>query len=624
MIFRLISVRKMGLLLALVPLLLVFQPTAAAVRMVTNTNDSGSGSLREAITLSNVASDVDTIQFSIGSGVQTITLLTQLPIITNPITIDGTTQNGFNGTPLIEINGNAKACFILRAGNSVIRSLSIFNCSINGIYVEGLNSTNITIAGNYVGIRADGITAFANGQEGITLAVPQTTNNVIGGTTVADRNVISGNGLSGISLDDVVNNKVIGNYIGVSADGTTAVPNGGYGVLIYDRSDYNIIGGAAPGEGNLISGNTLDGVSLQGTGTVGNQVLGNHIGTNAAGTAALPNGRDGINLAGVYDSIIGGAASGAGNLISGNVRYGIELTGYFTRTNIIQGNFIGTDVTGLLPLGNGQDGIRIEQESRLNVIGGTASGAGNTIAYNGGMGIYVTTGAGNVMRRNLLFANTGLGIDLHPIGVTPNDLKDADDDNGNLNQNYPLLTSKRNGVTGTLNSLPSTTFAIELFQVSSCDPFGNGEAETYLGTLDVTTDTAGNAAFSWPMSLVVGDIITATATDPQGNTSEFSACAEVEPSPPDAAPSANVYDTATPTLTWLGVSWAMSYELQINTNASFTGTMVWSDNNLTSGYLHTVIDPLPDGVYYWRIRAKKADGTMGVWSPVDRFEVLTP
>ncbi|PYS64875.1 MAG: hypothetical protein DMF74_05600 [Acidobacteria bacterium] len=231
------------------------------------------------------------------------------------------------------------------------------------------------------------------------------------------------------------------------------------------------------------------------------------------------------------NTIIGGTAPGAGNLISANAD-GIDIANSSTG-NLIRGNFIGTKADGVSPLGNTNSGVGIFTGSSNNSVGGTVAGAGNRIAFNT-RGVVVDSGTGNTILSNSIFSNAGVGIDLTPVaGVTANDNCDTDSGPNNL-QNFPVLTSAVAGVVnttiqGTLNSIPSTTFRIEFFANASCDNSGNGEGQTFLGFTNTTTDASCNANFSFsvPNASMTGPIITATATDPGNNTSEFSACRTV-------------------------------------------------------------------------------------------------
>lgn len=210
---------------------------------------------------------------------------------------------------------------------------------------------------------------------------------------------------------------------------------------------------------------------------------------------------------------------------------------FFGLRNLVQGNLIGTDVTGGAALGNGGHGVDVG--CYQNVVGGTAGGASNRIAFNGGDGVSVGCATGNQVRANSIFLNGDLGIDLGNDGVTANDPNDGDTGANNL-QNFPVLSSATTNagyttVTGSLNSTPSITFDVDLFVSPSCDSSGHGEGETFLKTVQITTDPGGNGLFSETFVSVENQFVTATATDPNGNTSEFSACQAVREAQADLA-----------------------------------------------------------------------------------------
>ncbi|MDW8241475.1 MAG: right-handed parallel beta-helix repeat-containing protein, partial [Acidobacteriota bacterium] len=247
-----------------------------------------------------------------------------------------------------------------------------------------------------------------------------------------------------------------------------------------------------------------------------------------------------------------GTTAGARNIISGNNGNGVRIFAFFGRGasgNHVQGNFIGTDVTGAADLGNSGNGILIEGAPN-NMIGGTAAGAGNLIAFNGQPGVFVagTTTTGNAIRRNSIHSNGGLGIDLEPLGgtpgVTPNDACDGDTGANNL-QNFPVLVSASSSggsttITGTLNGVANRLFILDFFATTPCDPSGHGEGQTFLGSATVTTDSTCNASFTVtvPIALTSAQNVTATATDTTTNdTSEFSACVGVTV-PPNQPPNA--------------------------------------------------------------------------------------
>ena len=415
-----------------------------------------------------------------------------------------------------------------------------------GLAVE--DSTHIAIRGNLIGTNAAGTAALPN-LDGISLG--QSTTVQIGGVLPAERNVISGNRANGIDLRPVDHVLILGNYIGVNATGTGAIPNAVHGVGIYDRAMITTIGGAGPGSRNVISGNRMDGVFIA-EGSQEATVLGNYIGTNALGALAIPNGRHGVEIFQSEDNRIGGPAAGAGNVISGNGGNGILLGAFgldllqenVIQGNTIQGNLIGTRAIGSGPLPNGGHGVAFQGEAlQGNLIGGTGPGEGNQIAYNGGDGIQFTSTAeddptlvGNPIRANSIHDNRGLGINLRPPGeppstVTPNDFQDPDPGVNRL-QNFPVLTSAvvQPGLTtlsGTLNSTPNSPFALDFFRSSAPDPSGYGEGQQYLGSTSVTTDASGNASFTFVATgVAAGEVgfftATATNTDTQ-DTGEFSA-----------------------------------------------------------------------------------------------------
>ena len=427
----------------------------------------------------------------------------------------------------------------------------------NGVTIS---SNSNTVAANFIGTDVTGTAALPNGLHGVDL-YDTATNNLIGGATAAERNIISGNTDDGVHVDGASYsssvqpaqfNRFLSNYIGTDVTGAAPLSNGGEGIEIYNSS-RNTIGGPTdtPGEppGNVISGNGGAGVEIAtGGGTVitvpaeMNEVQGNLIGTNAAGTAALGNGAAGVVIEDAGSNTIGArnfeAVEMARNIISGNGSHGIEITGAGSSHNFVHANFIGTNRSGTGAIGNTGHGV-LALGSGPNSIGNFSDGFGNRIAHNGGAGVAVVFAAGQSFRKGILhnsiFSNAGLGIDLEADGVTPNDAGDGDTGANNL-QNYPVLTSASNVngstvVQGTLNSAPNATFTIEFFANQAPDPSGYGEGERFIGTVDVTTDGAGNAPIEFTSTTenaaAPGEHITATATDPDDNTSEFSLAVQI-------------------------------------------------------------------------------------------------
>jgi hypothetical protein len=225
---------------------------------------------------------------------------------------------------------------------------------------------------------------------------------------------------------------------------------------------------------------------------------------------------------------VGGTVVGAGNLISGNVGHGVLLSAPGPG-NAIQGNLIGTDAAGTAPLPNGGDGVNVFGLTSGLTVGGTEPGAANTIAFNGrnGVAVSLANSGGIRIRGNAIHSNALLGIDLGGNGVTPNDPGDADGGANQL-QNFPLLSVALAGaatrILGALNSTANTTFTLDFYASPGADPSGFGEGARHLGSAVVTTDGSGNARFEVTLSgaVAAGEVVTATATDPAGNTSEFS------------------------------------------------------------------------------------------------------
>jgi VCBS repeat-containing protein/parallel beta-helix repeat protein len=279
-------------------------------------------SLREAILAANATANAggpDRINFDI-VGPQTINVgatgLGALPTITDAVIIDGTTDPDFAVAPVIVLDGasagaGANGLQIDLSGGSIIKGLVIDNFRGSGLRIGG--SGGNLIQGNYIGIDATGAVAAGNSGYGILLA---SGNNVVGGTSVPERNVISGSGIDGVYVAGSSGNIVQGNYIGTNAAGTAALGNTEDDVWLNDASN-NTIGGTVAGAGNVISGNGWSGVAFTGGGA-GNVVQGNLIGVDSSGTAALANLRQGVQLAGSNSATIGGVTAGTGNVIANN------------------------------------------------------------------------------------------------------------------------------------------------------------------------------------------------------------------------------------------------------------------------------------------------------------------
>jgi CSLREA domain-containing protein len=427
-----------------------------------------------------------------------------------------------------------------------------------GVLSRGASYDN-SIKGNRIGTDGEGTFAVGN-VWGVRLE-DGTEDTVIGGITSRESNVIAGNGV-GVSITEGSNGNILqGNRIGTDSLGTMAIPNG-LGIEINGASD-NVIGGSegttpggpCTGACNLISGNGNSSddlaIGILGPDASFNEVLGNYIGTNAEGTAALSNEGTGILVLNSAGTDIGGAQPGEGNVVSGTEGDGIVILGPGSVSSTVQGNFVGTNAAGNAPIPNEGTGIFVAAGASANTIGGTGGGNGNVIAYHAsGPGVQVN-GADEVSIRGNSIHSNETGIDL--VG------------SANNNQAAPVLVSAVNGSThivGALDSSPGA-FRIEFFANSECDGSGFGEGETYLGFAALTTDGAGHASIdvTLPGTAAAGEVITATATDADENTSEFSNCVTVTgaatptPTPTPSAtpiptlPSDTPTESATPTAT---------------------------------------------------------------------------
>ena len=547
-------------------LALIAAPASANTYTVTNTADSGANSLRQAITDANGNSGLDTIEFNINTSsdsgctgtpkVCTIQPATALPTITSPVLIDGYTQTdaspntmavGDDAKILIEIDANRAAGAVLKvsgsgATGSIIRGLAITNFAGYGIQISG-GADDVAITGNFIGTDAAGTSAnsppasidiYVNG------AGSSADGTVIGGTSPADRNIVAAAG-NGILMETATNCTIQGNYVGLDRSGEVALPVTEAVVLRgtqFGLTSGCLVGGSATGAGNVIGGAMNVAITI--TKDTNDVVQGNLIGTDATGTVSTSMGGFGISFGGSGDQI-GGTGDGEGNLISGNGRSGIVFSSYYQTPDgvSIQGNLIGTDITGKLPLGNAWCGIDAAGTASDNAVGGTDPFAANVIAFNGANGVNANGSGetGLAILGNSIYANGNLGISLagscqYAVG-TPvgNDAGDVDTGANNL-QNYPVLTTVTTGpkttvhVSGTLNSVADSMFHIEFFANASCDAKGNGEGKIFIGSTDVMT--TGNDASFGPLDCTVPaerHVITATATDAGGNTSEFSECA---------------------------------------------------------------------------------------------------
>lgn len=411
----------------------------ALLAVVTTVADSGPGSLRDAIGIVNADSSDNAITFNIpGVGVQSIALLSELPALTEQVTIDGFTQPGAGSLPVVELDGSGAGAvsrgLIVQGGNSTIRGLSINRFGSHAIVLE------------------------------------------------------TGNG-----------NRVEGNVLGLDPGATLTRPNGGAGVYI-DQSSSNVVGGTTAGVRNVIGGN------------------------------------------------------GGG---------GVVIVGINSDTNVVQGNAIGTDAAGVLDLGNTGDGVQINAGSN-NMVGGTVTAAGNTIAFNTGNGVHVLAGSGNLIARNSTFLNDGLGI-LIEAGA-----------NNDIDAPTLSLANTTGGTTtisGTLTG-PAGTYTVDFYSNSTQEGTDPVEGRTYVGstTVTITGSTTGTANFSASVpAITLNHLVVATATDGGNNTSEFSAFVT------NTAPTADLSITGTVAPEPVAQNGFLVYTYTITNPGPSTATVTFTD-----------------------------------------------
>jgi len=300
----------------------------------------------------------------------------------NLIGVNAAGTRAFNSTNFGIIIYNSSANLI--GGPLAAARNLISGNGLSGISLSGSAATGNVIQGNYIGTDISGSNVVGNIYgDGVTVA--SAPGNLI------SSNLISGNKFAGISIQDASRNQVLGNFIGTDVHGNVALTNHNAGVLISGGSG-NQIGGTNAGSGNVISGNALGGIYLTG-GTGTNLIQGNLVGLTAAGNGALGNFQDGIEISGGIGNIIGGTVAGARNVISGNYSNGVDIVLVTDQSNLVQGNYIGTDVTGRSAVSNHLSGIFLEGCS--NLIGGTLTGAGNVISGNSQQGIWLVGSNGN-------------------------------------------------------------------------------------------------------------------------------------------------------------------------------------------------------------------------------------
>jgi titin len=397
---------------------------------------------------------------------------------------------------------------------------------ITGVAISGTGTTRNVVEGNFVGTDVTGSHALGNSGDGISVYGGATANTV-GGTAAGARNIISGNGFDGaatgfhgvaISGTGTTRNIVEGNFLGTDVTGRRALGNSGGGVSVFGGATTNTVGGTVAGARNIISGNGpplatvgYAGVAISGTGTMRNVVDGDFIGTDVTGTHALGNSGDGVSVyGGASANAIGGAGAPFRDLISGNRFSGVHISGAGTSGNFVSGDWIGTNLTAKAAVGNLLDGVNIE----LGASGNTVGGAGNIIAFNAASGVRVGRNSLDAALDNAILNNSIFSN--AALGI----------DTAEAARGTPpslaaaTVSGSRTTITGTVSGKARTIFRVEFF----ANPPGTAQGKTYLGFIQVTTNATGSASFKYSSNnRTRGLNITATATDRSVGTSEFSA-----------------------------------------------------------------------------------------------------
>jgi hypothetical protein len=379
----------------------------------------------------------------------------------------------------------------------------------SGVYVTGASATGNTVLFNFIGLLLGGGAVKGNDGDGVTVLAPQ--------TTVGPGNTISGNKLGVLvsgTTGAVIRDNLIGTNNTIQNPGTIDFGNSIEGVRIENATDAAVLGNGIGSQ--VISGNLI-GVHIVGASASGNLVAGNLIGSDKSGLHALANAQEGVLIDFASGNTIGGTTAAARNLISAN-HWGLRIQGAGASSNVVEGNLIGTDLTGQAPLPNEVDGVMVFDQASKNLIGGSAAAAGNTIAFNVGAGVNIESGVSNSVLTNSIFGNGGLGIALGP---------GANDD-----QPAPMLSSVQSSSVGTIIQgqvlgASSTLYVVQFFSNASSRP----EGKTFLGQTTVVTDGSGSATFTAMLPVTLDpsqQSVTATATIaptktmPPGDTSEFS------------------------------------------------------------------------------------------------------
>ncbi len=583
----------------LIAFLLILNPCKAITYNVTTTADAGAGSLRQAILTANGTVGVnDIIDFSmLGAGIFTINLISDLPNITDRVLIDGFTAVSYTANnPKIEIKGQSRVFLVnnTAANGSIIQGIIMNRCTVSGVELNGVS--NITVRGCWIGLSNTGgaPTTIADSISADCLFITNSSsNNLIGGSAIGDRNVIGCGKSSGIQINATSTlTRIEGCYVGLGPDGMTNRGNKFWGIRI-DNANNTTIGGTTISKRNIVCGNKINGIYVIG-GSAGTIIKANFVGIAKDGITAIPNVDHGIWVNGAGTTTVGGNTFQERNVISGNGKgaglgngNGLSFDG--SNNNVVKGNWCGVDSTGLIAVPNTQGGISF-WNCDLNTIGGSTqyernifSGNVNEGLFMGGgsddnsiIGNYIGVGAdgiiaignqkfglnlfpdtrnttvgGSLANANIIAnngfidpgtGNTGPGISLDGGNSTKNMMTFnkiycnaglAIKITGGANNGIPapaITTSTASTVSGT----GATNNIIHIYRNGNFGgPGCDCEAEIYVGS---TTVTAGSWSFTHSLGLTTGaggqaSYVTATQTDLNAPVPNTSALAPCNTTP---------------------------------------------------------------------------------------------
>lgn len=515
-----------------------------------------------------------------------------------------TFDQGLNTTITVALDAtHGGSAISFHSGNNILSGLSFVNGAVDFLFEEGYSKSrnNNTVAGCYIGMEADGTTPGA-----AVLNIYNQSLNTVGGTADADRNLIGG----GIVFTKSDSNAVIGNFIGTTFSGMSTSGTSAHGIQIADTCTYNRIGGIAAGERNLISGNNR-GIMINGSLSHDNSIVGNFIGVAADGYSVAGNANAGILLGdSTYSNIISNNVISDNSYDEAGIwmdnTYGNTIQSNYIGTDTGMTYPIGNGDPGQFSAG-----IMLLNGSANNMIGSMSATQGNIIAHNNGFGIalYSNAGIGNSILSNLIYDNAQMGIDLSA-DSQPDANDSGDGDTGpNDNLNYPELSgafasSSSVSITGTFNSAANAVYTVQYFTTGSCDASGNGQGHQLLGTETLTTDNSGNASISSSFNVVVttGNVITALATDNNDNTSEFSACVTIQSGITPTITNTGsltfcdgdeVTLTSSPGDTYLWSNGETTQSITVDSAASYTVTVDSSGIIGNSAPVTVTVNPLP-------------------------------